>query len=43
MQPIRLVLPNLFQDRLPKLADHAAHADMLIGAVAHTKRLLKRS
>ncbi len=33
-QPIRLVLPYLFKDRLAKLAEHAAHADMIIGAVA---------
>ena len=33
-QPIRLILPDLFQDRLAKLAEHAAHVDMIIGAVA---------
>ena len=33
-QPIRLVLPDLFQDRLAKLTEHAAHVDMIIGAVA---------
>ena len=34
-QPIRLVLPDLLQDRLAKLAEHAAHADVVIvGAVA---------
>jgi len=33
-QPIRLVLPDLFQDRLAKLAEHAAQVDMIIGAVA---------
>ena len=33
-QPIRLVLPDLFQDRLAKLTEHAAHVDMVIGAVA---------
>jgi hypothetical protein len=33
-QPIRLVLPDLFQDRLPKLTEHAAHPNMIIGAVA---------
>ena len=34
MQPIGLVLPDLFQDRLAKLTEHAAHLDMVIGAVA---------
>ena len=34
-QPIRLIPPDLLQDRLPKLAEHAAHVDMvIIGAVA---------
>ena len=33
-QPIRLVLPDLFQDRLAKLTEHAAHVDMVTGAVA---------
>ena len=33
-QPISLVLPDLFQDRLAKLTEHAAHVDMVIGAVA---------
>ena len=33
-QPIRLILPDLFQDRLAKLAEHAAHVDMIIGAIA---------
>ena len=33
-QPIRLVLPDLLQDRLAKLTEHAAHVDMIIGAVA---------
>ena len=33
-QPIRLILPDLFQDRLAKLTEHAAHVDMIIGAVA---------
>ena len=33
-QPICLVLPDLFQDRLAKLTEHAAHADMVIGAIA---------
>ena len=32
--PIRLILPHLFQDRLAKLTEHAAHVDMIIGAVA---------
>jgi hypothetical protein len=33
-QPIRLVLPDLLQDRLAKFTEHAAHVDMTIGAVA---------
>ena len=33
-QPIRLVLPDLLQDRHAKLTEHAAHANMIIGAVA---------
>ena len=33
-QPIRLILPDLFQDRLAKFTEHAAHVDMIIGAVA---------
>jgi hypothetical protein len=33
-QPICLVLPDLFQDRLAKLTEHAAHMDMIIGAIA---------
>ena len=33
-QPIRLVLPDLFQDRLANFTEHAAHVDMIIGAVA---------
>jgi len=33
-QPISLVVPDLFQDCLPKLTEHAAQADMIIGAVA---------
>ena len=32
--PIRLVVPDLFQDRLAKLTEHAAHTDVIIGAVA---------
>jgi hypothetical protein len=32
-QPIRLVFPDLFQERLAKLTEHAAHVDMVIGAV----------
>ena len=31
-QPIRLILPDLFQDRLAKLTEHAAHVDMIISA-----------
>ena len=43
-QPIRLVLPDLFQDRLAKLTEHAAHVDMVIGAVAqHDLRVAQRS
>ena len=39
-QPVRLVVPDLFLYRLAKLTDHAAHADMAIGAVAkHVLRL----
>ena len=33
-QPIRLILPDLFQDRLAKLTEHSAHLDMIIGAIA---------
>ena len=33
-QPISLVLPDLLQDRLAKLAEHAAHLDMVCGALA---------
>jgi hypothetical protein len=33
-QPICLVLPDLLQDRLAKLTEHAAHVDMIISAVA---------
>jgi hypothetical protein len=33
-QPIRLILPDLFQDRLAHLTEHAAHVDMVTGAVA---------
>ena len=33
-QPIGLVLPDLLQDRPAKLAERAAHPDMVIGAVA---------
>jgi hypothetical protein len=29
-----LTLPYLFQDRLAKLTEHAAHVDMIVGAVA---------
>jgi len=31
-QPIRLVLPDLLQDRLAKLTEHAAHGDVIISA-----------
>jgi len=33
-QPIRLILPDLFQDRLSKLTEHAAHVEMISGAIA---------
>ena len=33
-QPIRLVLPDLLQDRLAKPTERAAHVDMVSGAVA---------
>ena len=33
-QPIRLVLPDLLQDRLAKLTQYAADLDMIIGAIA---------
>jgi hypothetical protein len=33
-QPISLVLPDLFQDRLTKLTEYTAHLDMIIGATA---------
>ena len=33
-QPIGLVVPDLLQHRLAKLREHAAHVDMIIGAVA---------
>ena len=32
--PIRLVVPDLFQDRLAKLTQHEPHLDMIIGAFA---------
>jgi len=32
--PIRLVVPDLFQDRLAKLTQHEPHLDMITGAVA---------
>ena len=39
-QPIRLILPDLFQDRLAKLTEHAAHVDMMTGAIAqHSLRV----
>ena len=34
MQSISLVLPDLFQDRLAKLAEGAAQADMISSPVA---------
>jgi len=33
-QPIRLILPDFFQSCPAKLTEHAAHVDMVIGAVA---------
>ena len=33
MQPIRLVVPDLFQDRFTKLTEHAAHVVMVISAL----------
>jgi hypothetical protein len=33
-QPVCLVLPDLLQDRLAKFTEHAAHVDMVIGAIA---------
>jgi hypothetical protein len=33
-QPIRLILSDLFQHRLAKFTEHAAHAEMVIGAIA---------
>jgi hypothetical protein len=33
-QPIRLILPDLFQDRLAKLTEHEPHLDMITGSVA---------
>jgi hypothetical protein len=33
-QPIRLIPPDLFQDRLAKLPEHAACVDMIIGGIA---------
>ena len=33
-QPIRLVLPDVFQDGLAKLTEHAVHVDVVSGAVA---------
>jgi hypothetical protein len=33
-QPICLILPDLFQDRLPELTEHAADVEMVSGAVA---------
>ena len=33
-QPISLILPDLLQDRLAKLTEHAAHVDMMTGTIA---------
>ena len=33
-QTICLVLPDLLQDRLARLTEHAAHVDMITGAIA---------
>ena len=33
-QPIRLILPDLFEHRLAKLTEHAAHVDMVCAAIA---------
>jgi len=33
-QPIGLVLADLFEGGLAKLTEHAAHADMIIAAIA---------
>jgi len=33
-QPICVVLPYLFRDRLAKLTEHPAQVEMIIGAVA---------
>jgi hypothetical protein len=33
-QPIGLILPDLLQNRLAKLTEHAAHVDMISGAIA---------
>ena len=34
--PIRLVVPDLFQDRLPKLTEHAAHVDTVMAQSRNT-------
>jgi hypothetical protein len=33
-QPVRLIVPDLLKDRLAKVTEHAAHVDMIIGAIA---------
>ena len=33
-QPISLILPDLFQDRLAKLPEHEPHVGIIIGAIA---------
>jgi hypothetical protein len=33
-QPICLVIPDLFQDRLSKLTEHSAHVEMISAAIA---------
>jgi hypothetical protein len=33
-QAIRLFFPDLLQDRLAKLTEHAAHVHMMVGAIA---------
>ena len=37
-QPIRLVLPDLFQDRLAKLTERAAHVDMVKQSASYISR-----
>ena len=41
-QPIRLVRPDLFQARLAKLTENAAHVDMITGAVAQHEAVRAR-